>query len=291
MWVSLTLASALLLAGYDVAKKHCVNRNAVMPVLFLAALTGAVFFTGLLLATGRLSDALTVSGLNQARIALKGGIVAGSWICLYYAMRALPISIVAPIRSSAPLWTLIGAILLFHEVPSFAQAVGMGLVLAGYVLFSRASRKEGIHFGRHRGILLVALGTLLGAAAALYDKFLLQRCHIPPNALQFWFSLWLVLLIGGALALQRGAGWSRTPFVWRSAIPVVGILLSLADWFYFHALAEPGVAISIVSLIRRSSVAVSFTLGALLFREGNLRSKGFALAAILAGVAILCLAK
>jgi len=61
---------------------------------------------------------------------------------------------------------------------------------------------------------------------------------------------------------------------------VVGILLTLADWCYFHALAQAGVAISIISLIRRSNVVLSFTFGALLFHEGNLKRKSIALAAM-----------
>ena len=205
-------------------------------------------------------------------------------------MRALPISIVAPIRGSAPLWTILGAMVLYREVPTAWQAAGMAAVVAGYALFSWAGRAEGIRFGRHRGILLIAAGTLLGAVAALYDKHLLQHCRIAPDALQLWFSFWLVVLTGAALALQRARDWARTPFSWRWTIPVVGIALTLADWCYFHALAQHGVPISIVSLIRRSNVVVSFTVGALLFHEGNLKRKGFALAAILAGVAILCLA-
>jgi transporter family protein len=68
------------------------------------------------------------------------------------------------------------------------------------------------------------------------------------------------------------------------------MLLMAADWFYFGALSQEGVAISVLSLIRRSNVALSFAAGALIFRERNLRRKGVALAAILIGVALLCLA-
>lgn len=290
MWIPLILASALLLAFYDVARKHSVNNNAVMPVLFFSTLAGTLFFTLLLSVTGELSSVLALSWRNHARVFIKALLVTGMWTCVFYAMRALPVSIVAPIRSSAPFWTLIGGIFLYHEVPNARQAIGMAIVLAGYVLFSLAGKAEGIHFGRHHGILLVAIGTLLGAVTALYDKYLLQICRIPADAMQFWFALWLVIMIGLALAVQRRTGLSRTPFAWRWSIPVVGILLILSDWLYFHALAQPGVAISILSLIRRSGVVVAFAVGAVLFGEGNLKRKAVAMAAILIGVAILTLA-
>jgi transporter family protein len=291
MWIPLILASALLLAFYDLARKHSVNQNAVMPVLFLSTLSGTLFFTLLLAFTGELPAALRLGGADHALVLLKSLLVATMWSCVFYAMRALPISIVAPIRSSAPLWTIVGGIFLFHEIPNAWQALGMLAVLVGYVLFSAAGKAEGIHFGRHYGILLVAIGTLLGSITALFDKYLLQTRQIPANTVQFWFALWLVVLIGTGVAVQRQAGLQRTPFQWRPAIPLVGILLILSDWCYFHALAEPGRAVSILSLIRRSSVVVVFVLGAALFKEGNLKRKALAMAAILAGVAILCLAK
>ena len=291
MWIPLILASALLLAFYDVARKASVNRNAVLPVLFLSTLSGALFFTILLAATGHLADAATLPARHHVLVFLKALLTAGMWTCVFYAMRALPLSIAAPIRNSAPLWTLIGGILLYHEIPNAMQAVGMAAVVSGYILFSLAGRAEGIHFGRHYGILLVAIGTLLGAAAAIYDKYLLQMLHIPANAVQFWFALWLVVLLGLVLAVQRSAGWDRTPFQWRWSVPAVGILLILSDWCYFHALAQHGVAISVLSLIRRCSVVVTFIVGAAIFGEGNLKRKALALAAILAGVVILTLAR
>lgn len=291
MWIPLILTSALLLAFYDITRKHSVNRNAVMPVLFFSTLSGLVFLVALLAASGQLAAAVHLTPHQHAQIFLKALMTAVMWTCVFYAMRALPVTIVTPIRNSAPLWTLVGGIVLYHEVPTLLQAAGMAAVLGGYVLFSMAGLAEGIHFGRNRGILLVAIGTLLGAVAALYDKYLLQRCHLPANAVQFWFALWLVVLIGILLLAKRGAGMDRTRFEWRWTIPAVGVLLILSDWCYFHALATPDVAISVLSLIRRSSMVVTFTVGAVIFGEGNLRRKAVALVAILAGVVLLTLAR
>lgn len=291
MWVPFILLSALLLAFYDIAKKHSVRDNAVMPVLFAATLCGSLGFAAALAATGRLVPACTISATGFGLVAAKSLIVSASWVFVYYAMRALPISIVAPIRASAPLWTLFGAIILFREIPSLLQAAGMAAVFAGYWLFSVAGRSEGIHFGRHKGVFYAFAGTLFGAASALYDKYLLQTCGLERNCLQFWFAIDLVVVLGACLVVQRAAKLQRTPFQWRWTIPAVGLLLMAADWFYFGAVSEKGAAISVLSLVRRTNVVLSFTLGALLFREGNLRKKALALAVLLAGVAILCLAK
>ena len=290
MWIPYILISALFLAFYDIAKKHSVHANAVMPVLFLATVCGSLFFALALTVTGHLRTALDISAAGFGLVLIKTVIVSASWIFVYYAMRALPISIVAPIRASAPLWTLCGAILLFHEIPTPLQAAGMATIFIGYWLFSVAGKAEGIHFTRHVGVFYAFAGTLLGAGSALYDKYLLRSCGIDRNTLQLWFAIDLVAVLGLVLLAQRVAGLQRTRFTWRWTIPVVGILLMAADWFYFGALSEEGVAISVLSLIRRSNVVISFAAGAWLFGENNLRKKAFALAAILVGVAILCLA-
>ena len=48
-------------------------------------------------------------------ILIKSTVVVSSWIFSFFAIKHLPITIVAPIRATGPLWTLIGALLIFHE--------------------------------------------------------------------------------------------------------------------------------------------------------------------------------
>jgi uncharacterized membrane protein len=85
--------------------------------------------------------------------------------------------------------------------------------------------------------------------------------------------------------------WPRrkqtTPLRWHWSIPLISIFLSTADFMYFYALSIPGAMISIVSMIRRGSVVVSFLFGALFFREKNLKSKAIDLALVLLGMIFL----
>lgn len=74
---------------------------------------------------------------------------------------------------------------------------------------------------------------------------------------------------------------------WHWSIICVSIFLSAADFIYFYALSLPGAMISIVSMVRRGSVVVSFLFGALFFHEKNLKSKVIDLILVLLGM--LCL--
>lgn len=291
LWIVLILFSALTLGVYDVCKKHAVHANAVMPVLFWGTATGTAVVLAGLLAGGQLGGALHVGWSTWGLLLLKSVIVGSSWTCAYYAMRALPISIVAPIRGSQPIWTLIGGLVVFAERPSGWQWAGIAITFAGYYLFSILGKREGIHFQKHHGIGLILLATVLGAGSALYDKYLLQPMKLTPQAVQLWFQINLCLLLGVVLLVQRRAGLVRTEFTWRWSIPVVGLLLVISDYLYFTALSQPGVMISILSPIRRSNCVVAFLVGGALFKDRNQKAKSVALAMIVLGVLLLCLSQ
>jgi transporter family protein len=291
VWAPLILFSALLLGLYDVAKKHAVNGNAVMPVLSLGVLTGTIFVVVAQIITGDLSSSLEITAHQFRLLFLKSIIVASSWICAYYAMRSLPITLIAPIRGSQPLWTLIGAVVIFGEFPSPFQWIGIAAIMLGYWFFSYMGKLEGINFFTHRGMYLIFCATILGAVSGLYDKYLLQPCRLSPELVQFWFQVDLVAILGGAWLAQHLGGLSRTAFTWRWSILLTGALLVASDWLYFTALHQPDALISVLSPMRRSNAVVSFVIGGILFKDAHRRKKGLALAWIVIGVIMLAVGK
>ena len=284
-WVLPTILSAVMLGFYDITKKHAVNANAVMPVLFFSTLSGCVGVTLFSVLSGRTTEVFSITFLQFILIFLKSVLVAASWVCAYCAMKTLPISIASPVRASAPLWTFLGSLALYHEIPSVIQAIGMALIFAGYYAFAVIGKLEGFSF-RHKGMIFIFAGTLLGAASALYDKFLLNVLSIPHIPLQFHFALDLVLILGIAWLCRRK---SSSEFIWRRSIVLTGILLVIADNLYFYALSTPDVKISILSLIRRSGCIISFLFGSWIFRDKRIKFKAAALLLILLGVALLTL--
>lgn len=288
MWIAWILSSAVFLAFYDLAKKASVRGNAVLPVLLASTATGTAAYVAALSAAGGLADAVAVSPGDLALIATKSVIVGVSWVLTFCALRTLPITIATPIRASAPAIVFIVAFFLYRERPSVAQGLGMLLVFAGYWAFGWAGKHEGIDFLRSRAVWFAVGGMCMSALSSLWDKFILQKCAIPVERVQFWFQLGLVTMYALLFAAQCASRAERDKFEWRWTIPVTGLLLVAADWLYFHGLAIPDVSIAAGSLMRRFSVAITFVLGAVFFHERNLRRKGLALAAILVGVVLLC---
>lgn len=295
MWLALAFISAALLGFYDVSKKQALRDNAVIPVLFFNTLFSSLIFLPfvVLSATTGVLDGTMVyvpdCGWEVHRyILLKSFIVLGSWLFGYFGMKHLPITIVGPINATRPVMVLLGALLIFGERLNAYQWVGVLLAIVSFMLLSRSGKKEGIDFKHNRWIYFVVLASLLGAVSALYDKFLMKR--FDSMAVQSWFTIYQFVVMGVVLmVLWYPKRKQTTPFRWSWAIPLISVFLSVADFAYFTSLAQEGSLISVVSMVRRGSVIVSFLCGAMLFREKNLRSKAIDLGLVLIGMLFLYL--
>jgi len=292
-WVVLSLVSALFLGFYDLSKKHAVHANAVLPVLFLSTVFGAVVWVVLMGAATwtplPLPAILRVEPLTLAQhgqMLLKSVIVSGSWILTYFAFKHLPMSIAAPIRATGPLWTLFGAILVLGERPNGWELLGIGTTLVSFLGLSLAGRREGIHFHRDKWVGFLIGGTLLGAVSGLYDKYLFGHAGFAAGTVQAWFSIYLVVLFLPLAIGWKRRWWPRAEFHWRWSIPFIGWFLLVADFAYFTALRDEEALVSLVSSMRRGSTLVAFAGGLWLFRERGGWAKVLAVLGVVAGIVL-----
>lgn len=299
MWVWLGIISALFLGFYDISKKYALRENAVLPVLWLSVVAGLAVMFPLWLLSRAAPEFAAGHGLFIAPLPLTGHglvlvkslIISIAWILAYFAIKHLPISIVAPIRASDPVWTLLGALVLYHERPEPQQWAGLLLIFSSYYAFALIGAREGIHFHRNRWVGFILVSTLLGTCSGLYDKFLIVRQGYAPLQMQFWFEFYLVVFLGPVVFFfWRPVRHRTTPFRWCWSIPLIGLLLVLADYVYFRAVAMPGALLGILSALRRCSVVVTFFAGAWFFGDVNRRRKAAALIGVLAGVLLILFA-
>ena len=233
-WFFLAAASAILLGFYDVFKKQSLRDNAVIPVLLINTALSSLLFLPLLsgsqlswispdsrwyIPPAPLTHHLFVMG--------KAVIVLSSWVCGYFAIKHLPLTLVGPINATRPVMTLMGALLIYHEQFNAWQWAGVLLAICSFFLLSRSGRKEGIHFLHNRYILLLILAAVLGACSGLYDKFLLaptDRGGQGLNALfvQSWFNYYqLALMLFIFFSLWWPSRHRTTTETWR--LSIVGI--------------------------------------------------------------------
>ena len=300
MWLILAFFSAALLGCYDSFKKEALGGNAVIPVLFLNTLFCSLIFLPFILLSYH-STCLTGSTFEVAHgtwsdhcyILLKSVIVLSSWIFGYLGIKHLPLTIVGHINATRPVMVLVGALLVFGEKLNVWQWLGVLLAIISFFMLSRSGRKEGIDFKHDKWIYFVVLSAVLGAVSGLYDKYLIAASQdggvgLDRMLVQSWYNIYQC---GMMLAVLFVLWWPlrkhTTPFHWHWSIIFISVFLSTADFLYFYSLSLPGAMISIVSMVRRGSVVVSFLFGALFFHERNLRSKAIDLALVLLGM--ICL--
>ncbi len=300
MWLILAFLSAALLGFYDSFKKKSLDGNAVIPVLFLNTLFSSIIFLPFIVLS-RTSGALDGTIFHVASggwevhkfILLKSCIVLSSWVLGYFGMKHLPLTIVGPINATRPVMVLVGALLVFGERLNLWQWAGVLLAVMSFFMLSRSGRKEGIDFEHNKWIWMIVGAAVLGAVSGLYDKFLMAPeseggAGLDTMMVQSWYNIYQCFMMGVVLMLMWWPHRKRsTPFRWDWTIIFISVFLSAADFVYFYALSIPGAMISIVSMVRRGSVVVSFLFGAVAFHEKNLKSKFVDLALVLLGM--ICL--
>lgn len=300
MWLILAFLSATLLGFYDAFKKKALSGNAVIPVLFLNTLFSSLIFVPFIV-TSYTTNALDGTIFHVASggwevhkyIILKSFIVLSSWTFGYFGMKHLPLTIVGPINATRPVMTLVGAMLVYGEVLNPYQWTGVILAVVSFLMLSKSGKKEGIDFKHDKWIYFIVLAAVLGAISGLYDKYLMAP---PENGgvgldrmiVQSWYNIYQLVMMGFMMMiLWWPARQKTTPFRWHWSIIFISIFLSAADFVYFYALSLPGAMISIVSMVRRGSVIVSFLFGAALFHEKNLKAKFVDLLLVLIGMLFL----
>ena len=302
MWLLLAFLSATLLGFYDSFKKKALSSNAVIPVLFLnTVFSSLIFIPFIILSYG--TTTLDGSIFNVASggwevhkyIFLKSCIVLSSWLAGYFGMKHLPLTIVGPINATRPVMVLVGALLVFGEQLNLYQWIGVVLAVISFLLLSRSGKKEGIDFKHDKWIYCIVIAAVLGAVSGLYDKYLMAS---PENGgvgldkmmVQSWYNIYQMFMMGAMLlVIWMPVRKKTTPFRWDWTIIGISVFLSAADFVYFYSLSLPGAMISIVSMIRRGSVIVSFLFGAAVFHEKNLKAKFVDLAFVLLGMIFLYL--
>ena len=289
-----------MLGCYDSLKKEALKDNSVIPVLFLNTLFSSLIFLPFIVlsATGNVLDGtifhVASGGWDMHKyILLKGLIVLSSWILGYFGMKHLPLTIVGPINATRPVMVLVGALLVFGERLNGWQWVGVLLAVVSFLLLSHSGKKEGIDFKHDRWIWMIVGAAALGAVSGLYDKYLMAPVEsggvgIDRMMVQSWYTIYQCFMM---LVMLCVVWWPHhhdtTPFHWDWSIIGISIFLSTADFLYFYSLSLPDAMISIVSMVRRGSVVVSFLFGAAFFHERNLKAKAFDLALVLLGMIFL----
>lgn len=294
MWLWAAVGSAILLGFYDVFKKEASTQNGVLHILLHATALSTLFLMPFILSSllgwgigdGTVFEMQRGTPYEHLLVFIKAIIVSLSWITGLMGLKNLPITTAGTIKASRPVFVLLGSILFFGERLNLWQWVAIVVALFALWLLGHTSKKEGVDFARNKWIFCMWVAVVTGVISAMMDKHLMSS--LKPMFVQSWCNFYIVVIMA-IIVLAGRFGHSKyyQPYHHDWAIWLIAIFVTASDFLYFLSLSSSGSMLSVVSMLRRSSVIITFICGALFFKEKNLRSKGIAMVILLIAMAIL----
>lgn len=296
MWLWAAIGSAILLGIYDVFKKQASTRNDVLHILLYVTALSTLLLSPFVLTSafgwrwleGTAFDASPGSLRDHLLLLLKAFIVTVSWVTGLIGLKNLPITTAGTIKTSRPVFVLLGSILIFGEQLNPWQWVAILLAFVALWMLGHTSRREGFDFVRNRWVICMWISVLSGVASALLDKHLMSSMQ--PMFVQGWCNFYITIILAITLLVVKYAGHSSyRPYHRDWLILLIALFITGSDFLYFLSLSGEGAMLSVVSILRRSSVIITFICGAIFFKEKNLKTKGVALLILLASMILLVL--
>ena len=299
MWVVLAFVSALCLGFYDISKKVALRDNGVTDVLTLSVLISSTILLIPLLLSRFLPDLMAETPFYVPRLdfqahlftLIKSCIVLSSWIFAYISLKHLPISVVNPWQATRPMWTLVGALLIFGERLNGWQWVGILLALGSILVFSIKKPDQRSRTTNNKYYICLALAILIGSCSGLYDKYMMR--HYDHNAVQVYYTFYQAILMLGVWLIyhrkQAKSAITSFSFSTKNILPIVliSVFLVISDNVYMLALRDPDSLIAVVSTIRRGGAVIGFAYGLIFLKEQDPWKKVLSMIGILAG--LICL--
>lgn len=303
MWTVLAFVSALCLGFYDISKKIALRENRVVDVLTISVCVSSLFLSIPLIFSRLCPEMMlgthfyvpSLDGTAHAYTILKSIIVLSSWFFGYISLKHLPISVVSPMQATRPMWTLVGALLLFNERLNGWQWVGILLAIGSIFVFSfrrkTISNALSTNTNNKYYYICLAFAIISGACSGLYDKYLMRLYD--HNAVQVYYTFYqaIMMLIAWAIFNRKNIKYqiSNLRFIKRiGVIVLISLFLIVSDNVYMLALRDPDSMIAVVSTIRRGGAVIGFAYGLLFLKEPDPVRKLCCMGGILAG--LICLA-
>lgn len=303
MWTVLAFVSALCLGFYDISKKIALRENRVVDVLTISVCVSSLFLSIPLIFSRLCPEMMlgthfyvpSLDGTAHAYTILKSIIVLSSWFFGYISLKHLPISVVSPMQATRPMWTLVGALLLFNERLNGWQWVGILLAIGSIFVFSfrrkTISNALSTNTNNKYYYICLAFAIISGACSGLYDKYLMRQYD--HNAVQVYYTFYqaIMMLIVWAIFNRKNIKYqiSNLRFIKRiGVIVLISLFLIVSDNVYMLALRDPDSMIAVVSTIRRGGAVIGFAYGLLFLKEPDPVRKLCCMGGILAG--LICLA-
>ncbi len=279
LWIVFILIYSLLKGSREGMKKAALKKSSSNEILFFYTLVGLV----LTIPFSRAAFSLEPIYIFYSFI--KAAVVCTAWIFAFAALKNMSVSLYGIMDLSRMIFSTMLGVFVLGESFTVPKAVGVSLVITGLMLVNL--KKDASAKGMTLPVLIAALlNCFLNAVSGTMDKVLMQ--HMQSSQLQFWFMFFMTLIYGAVLLIRKEK-ISVKCLKYNYWIPLMSISLIVGDKLLFEANANPASEVTLMTVIKQSSVIVTVLTGWLVFKEKHILYKIMCAGIVLAGIFIAVL--
>ncbi len=274
LWIIFVFIYSILKGTRDGMKKSALKKSSLYEVLFFYT------FIGFLFALPYAKEAFALEIHLIFSIFLKSAVVCTAWGFSCLALKKISVSLYGIIDLSRMIFSTCFGVFLLKETFTLSKAVGIVIVIAGLLLAN--IKKDGETKNTSFIIILFAfLNCFFNALSGTMDKVLMG--YMTSRQLQFWFMLFMTLIYGAVILIRREkvSIISASKNYW---IPLMSLSLIIGDRLLFEANASNFSQVTLMTVIKQSSVLVSVITGWLVFKEKNILYKLICALIVMAGI-------
>ena len=274
----LVVAAALLHAAWNLVTKQV---NGKLPFFWLVALFSAVLYLPFVVMDA-VKTHLVWTWLVAGFALVSALLHLFYFVVLQIGYRKADLSVVYPVaRGAGPLFSVTGAIMLFHEKPGLLAVTGVGLIVGGVVVMTgfRPGKNTAIVKGLQYGLLT----GLFIAAYTLWDKAAVVDHSVSAMAITFASMLLPLILLLPVVAKKKEETKMEIRLHWKQAL-LVAIFQPLSYLLVLIALKHAPV--TYVAPVRELSIVFGVSFGASLLKEADITRRIIAALVIMTGIAL-----
>lgn len=279
IWILFIIIYSLLKGSREGMKKAALKKSSSNEILFFYTLTGLVLVLPFSV------EAFTLAPIYIFYSFIKALVVCTAWIFAFSALKNMSVSLYGIMDLSRMIFSTALGVFVLGEAFTAEKAIGVALVITGLLLANLKKSTTGR--GMTLSVLVAALmNCFLNAVSSTMDKVLMQ--HMESSQLQFWFMFFMTLIYAVVLLIRRekiSVKCLKTNF-W---IPLMSLSLIIGDKLLFEANANPNSEVTLMTVIKQSSVLVTVLTGWLVFKEKHILYKLMCTGIVLCGIFIALL--
>lgn len=276
LWIYLVVIYALLKGGRECMKKAALKKSSPNEILFFYT------FIGFLMTLPYIKTAFALDGIYIFYILIKSTVCCIAFLFSMLALKQMSVSLYSIMDLARVVFSTTLGVIVLGESFTLVKAIGVVLVITGLIL---------VNFKKHSSnnpttlftLFAVLMNCFFNAVSGTLDKILMK--DIGPDQLQFWFMLFMTIIYGVILLVRREKISVKT-LKTNYWIPIMSVSLVFGDLLLFKANAAPQSQVTLMTLIKQSSVIVSVLSAWLIFKEKNILYKLLCSLIVIAGIVI-----